>query len=69
MEIVGQTNQRCVTVGVQALSAHYIMLIRPPQALSLVRIYRKLFIFKYIFEMQGMLTSFCNIHQEKDKDS
>ena len=49
MEIVGQTNQRSVTVGVQALSAHYIMLIRPPQALSLVRIYRKLFIFKYIF--------------------
>ena len=31
MEIVGQTNQRSVTAGVQALSAYYIMLIRPPQ--------------------------------------
>ena len=44
MEMVGQTNQRSVTGGV-----HYIMLIRPPQALSLVRIYRKPFIFKNIF--------------------
>ena len=34
---------------VQALSAHYIMLIRPPQALPLVRIYRKLFLFLNIF--------------------
>ena len=49
METVGQTNQRTVTAGAQALSAHYIMLIRPLQALPLVRIYRKLFIFKYIF--------------------
>ena len=49
METVGQTNQRTVTAGAQALSAHYIMLIRPLQALPLVRIYRKLFILKYIF--------------------
>ena len=49
METVGQTNQRTVTAGAQALSAHCIMLIRPLQALPLVRIYRKLFIFKYIF--------------------
>ena len=49
METVGQTNQRTVTAGAQALSAHYIMLIRPPPALPLVRIYRKLFIFKYLF--------------------
>ena len=48
METVGQTNQRTVTAGAQALSAHYIMLIRSLQALPLVRIYRKLFIFKYI---------------------
>ena len=48
MEMLGQTNQQSVTAGVQALSAHYVMLIRPQQALPLVRIYRKLFIFKNI---------------------
>ena len=45
METVGQTHQRTVTAGAEALSAHYIMLIRPLQALPLVRIYRKLFNF------------------------
>ena len=64
MEKVGQTNQGSMTVGVQA---HYIMLIRPPQTLPLVRIYRKLFIFKYVFSMQGMLTSLCIVYQEKEK--
>ena len=49
MEIDGQINQRTMMAGPQALSAHYIMLIRPVQVLPLVRIYRKLFIFKYIF--------------------
>ena len=49
METFEQTNQRTMTAGAQALSAHYIMLIRPVQALPLVRIYRKLSIFKYIF--------------------
>ena len=49
MDTLGQTNQRTMTAGAQALSGHYIMLIRPLQALPMVRIYRKLFIFKYIF--------------------
>ena len=39
METVGQTHQRTMTAGAQALSAHYIMLIRPLQALPSVRIY------------------------------
>ena len=46
IEIVGQTNQRSVTAGAQALSAHYIMQIRPPQALSLVIIYEEYFYFQ-----------------------
>ena len=36
METVGQTNQRTMMAGAQALSAHYVMLIRPLQAFPLV---------------------------------
>ena len=39
METVGQTNPVRRDGMVWALSAHYIMLIRPQQALPLVRIY------------------------------
>ena len=39
METVGQTNPARRDGMVWALSAHYIMLIRPQQALPLVRIY------------------------------
>ena len=39
METVGQTNPVRREGMVWALSAHYIMLIRPQQALPLVRIY------------------------------
>ena len=56
METVGQTNPVRRDGMVWALSAHYIMLIRPQQALPLVRIYCTLFIFKYIFKMQDMPT-------------
>ena len=48
METVGQTNQRTMTAGPQALSAHYIMLIRRLQALPLVRIIGN-FLFSNIF--------------------
>ena len=67
METVGQTNPVRRDSMVWALSAHYIMLIRPQQALPLVRIYWKLFIFKYIFKMQDMPTSSCNIIRKKTK--
>ena len=67
METVGQTNPVRRDGMVWALSAHYIMLIRPQQALSLVRIYSKLFILKYNFKMQDMPTSSCNIIRKKTK--
>ena len=67
METVGQTNPVRRDGMVWALSAHYIMLIRPQQALPLVRIYCTLFIFKYIFKMQDMPTSSCNIIRKKTK--
>ena len=66
MKTVGQTNPVRRDSMVWALSAHYIMLIRPQQALPLVRIYRKL-IFEYIFKMQDMPTSSCNIIRKKTK--
>ena len=67
METDGQTNPVRRDCMVLALSAHYIMMIRPQQALPLVRIYWKPFIFKYIFKMQDMPTSSCNIIRKKTK--
>ena len=46
-----------VTTGSATLSPHYIMLIRPQQALLLASIYCKLFVFKYIFEIQGSIVA------------
>ena len=45
-----QTNQPNVTAGSAPLSPHYII-IRPQQTLLLVRIYCKLFVFKYILKI------------------
>ena len=61
MEMVGQTNQRSVTAGVQALSAHYVMLIRPQQALPLVRIYRKLVFFQK-YSLNARHPYICMLH-------
>ena len=44
-------NQPSVTAWLAPLSPHYIILIRPQQALLLARIYCKLFVFKYVFEI------------------
>ena len=49
MTTLRQTNPARCDGMVWALSPHYIMLIRPQQALLLARIYCKLFVFKYIF--------------------
>ena len=51
MVMLRQTNQPSVTAGLAPLSPHYIMLIRPHQALLLAGIYCKLFVFKYIFQI------------------
>ena len=53
---------------VLALSAHYIMLIRPKQAPPLARIYCKLFIFKYILEIYKPLVALIDSHKEKEND-
>ena len=51
MVTLRQTNQPSVTTGSAPLSPHYIMLIRPQQAILLAKIYCKLFkkniFFKY----------------------
>ena len=49
-----QTNQPSMTEGLEPLSSYYIMLIRTKQALSLARVLRTLFIFKYSFKIYGM---------------
>ena len=67
MEIVGQTNKRSVTAGVQALSAYNIMLIRPSQVLPLVRSYMKLFIFKNIFKCKASLHPNVTYFRKKKK--
>ena len=51
MATLRQTNQPSVTAGLDPLSPHYIMLIRPQESLPLARIYCQLFIFKYIFKI------------------
>ena len=38
------------------------MLIRPKQALPLAKIYCKLFVFKYIFKMQGNIIARNGLH-------
>ena len=67
METVGQTNQLTVPAGAQALSAHYIMLIRPLQALPLVRIYRKLFISNIFFNCKACLQLYVEYIRKKKK--
>ena len=44
------------------------MLIRPQQALPLAIIYRKLYIFKYIFKMYRTLVALSNLHWEKENE-
>ena len=46
-----ELKKKSVTAGSAPLSPHYIMLIRPKQALLLARLYSKLFVFKYIFQI------------------
>ena len=48
-----------------ALSAHYILLIRPQQALPLARILCQFFVFKYISKICGTLVALSDSHQEK----
>ena len=67
METVGQTNQRTMTAGAQALSGHYIMLIRPLQALPLVRIYRKLLFSNIFFKWKACLHHFVAYIRKKKK--
>ena len=55
MVTLRQTNQPSVTAGLAPLSSHYLMLIRPQQALLLARIYCKPFFqYKEILEL-GMV--------------
>ena len=68
MTTLRQTNSARRDGMVWALSAHYIMLIRPQQVLPLVRIYWKLFIFKYIFKIYRTLVALCDSYQEKEND-
>ena len=65
MTTLRQTNPARREGMVCALSAHYNMLIRPQQVLPLVRIYWKLFIFKYIFKMYRTLIALGDSHWEK----
>ena len=67
METVGQTNQRTVTTGAQALSAHYIMLIRPLQALPLVRIHRKLYFQIYFLNARHAFILMWNTSGKRKK--
>ena len=51
MVMLRQINQLSVTAGSTPLSPHYIMLIRPQQALLLARIYSKFIAFNYILKI------------------